>query len=162
MSFLSNPRARLLLGGGGLLVLVGLAYGVYRQFLAPLPATPTPASGAPAAAEAPTVVTAEGKILPAREATLAFRLSGRVAVIPVKEGQTIKTGQVLVQLEDADLKAAVAQAEAAVALAQANLNQILAGPRPEEIAAAEAQYKAAIRIDPGLNKARERLERLGR
>ena len=27
---------------------------------------------------------------------------------------------------------------------------------------AEAQYKAAIRIDPGLNKARERLELLGR
>jgi multidrug efflux pump subunit AcrA (membrane-fusion protein) len=143
MSFLSNPRLRILLGVAGALALAGLAYGVYRQYLAPVAATPTPASGTPAGAEAPSVVTAEGKIIPARDATLAFRLSGRVAAIPVKEGQAVKAGDVLVQLEDADLQAVVAEAEAAVALAQANLDQLLAGPRPEEIAAAEARYRAA-------------------
>jgi len=55
----------------------------------------------------------------------------------------VKEGSVLIRLEDADLQAAVLQAKAAVALAQANLDQVKAGPRAEEIAALEAQIKAA-------------------
>jgi multidrug resistance efflux pump len=95
-------------------------------------------------------VSAEGKIVPARDATLAFRMAGRVEKISVKEGEAVKEGDVLIQLESADVRAgvaqaqaAVAQAEAVVALAQAQLDQITAGPRLEEIAAAEAQVKAA-------------------
>jgi multidrug resistance efflux pump len=63
---------------------------------------------------------------------------------------------VLLRLESADLEAAVAQAEAAVAqaeaavtqakaseaIAQAQYDQLVAGPRPEEVAALEAQIQA--------------------
>jgi multidrug resistance efflux pump len=80
-----------------------------------------------------------------------------VAEVLVDEGQKVTAGQVLIRLEDADLRSAVSQAEAAVlqaeaavgqarasvAVAQAQLDQVLAGARPEEIAAAEAQLKAA-------------------
>ncbi|MBI4772119.1 MAG: HlyD family efflux transporter periplasmic adaptor subunit, partial [Chloroflexi bacterium] len=113
-------------------------------------ATATPAAPGPAAAGAPTVVSAEGKIQPAREAKLAFRASGRVAEVLVSEGQPVRAGEVLDRLVSAGAEAAVAQAQAAVAqaqagvrLAQAQHDQALAGTRPEQIAVLEAQIKAS-------------------
>ncbi|MBM2851234.1 MAG: Biotin lipoyl 2 protein [Anaerolineales bacterium] len=145
-------RTRILIGLIIVAVLAGLGYVGYQKYLAPAQGAPTPTSNASLSTtpEAPSVVSAEGKIVPARDATLAFRMAGRVEKISVKEGEAVKEGNVLIQLESADVRAgvaqaqaAVAQAEAAVALAQAQLDQITAGPRPEEIAAAEAQAKAA-------------------
>jgi len=145
-------RTRILIGLVIVAVLAGLGYVGYQKYLAPAQGAPTPTSNASLSTtpEAPSVVSAEGKIVPARDATLAFRMAGRVEKISVKEGEAVKEGDVLIQLESADVRAgvaqaqaAVAQAEAAVALAQAQLDQITAGPRPEEIAAAEAQAKAA-------------------
>jgi len=145
-------RTRILIGLVIVAVLAGLGYVGYQKYLAPAQGAPTPTSNASLSTtpEAPSVVSAEGKIVPARDATLAFRMAGRVEKISVKEGEAVKEGNVLIQLESADVRAgvaqaqaAVAQAEAAVALAQAQLDQITAGPRPEEIAAAEAQAKAA-------------------
>jgi len=145
-------RTRILIGLIIVAVLAGLGYVGYQKYLAPAQGAPTPTSNASLSTtpEAPSVVSAEGKIVPARDATLAFRMAGRVEKISVKEGEAVKEGDVLIQLESADVRAgvaqaqaAVAQAEAAVALAQAQLDQITAGPRPEEIAAAEAQAKAA-------------------
>src|SRR5439155_12739214 len=91
----------------------------------------------------PTLVSAEGKIVPLQDATLAFRMAGRIKRIAVKEGDTVRKNAVLIQLEADDLQAAVSQAEAAVALAQAQLDQVVAGARPEESAMAEGEYKAA-------------------
>ena len=145
-------RTRILIGLIIVAVLAGLGYVGYQKYLAPTQGALTPTSNASLSTtpEAPSVVSAEGKIVPARDATLAFRMAGRVEKISVKEGEAVKEGAVLIQLESADVRAgvaqaqaAVAQAEAAVALAQAQLDQITAGPRPEEIAAAEAQAKAA-------------------
>ena len=145
-------RTRILIGLVLVAVLAGLGYVGYQKYLAPAQGAPTPTSHASLSTtpEAPSVVSAEGKIVPARDATLAFRMAGRVEKISVKEGEAVKEGNVLIQLESADVRAgvaqaqaAVAQAEAAVALAQAQLDQITAGPRLEEIAAAEAQAKAA-------------------
>ena len=145
-------RTRILIGLVIVAVLAGLGYVGYQKYLAPAQGAPTPTRHASLSTtpEAPSVVSAEGKIVPARDATLAFRMAGRVEKISVKEGEAVKEGDVLIQLESADVRAgvaqaqaAVAQAEAAVALAQAQLDQITAGPRPEEIAAAEAQARAA-------------------
>lgn len=145
-------RTRILIGLVIVAVLAGLGYVGYQKYLAPAQGAPTPTRNASLSTtpEAPSVVSAEGKIVPARDATLAFRMAGRVEKISVKEGEAVKEGAVLIQLESADVRAgvaqaqaAVAQAEAVVALAQAQLDQITAGPRLEEIAAAEAQAKAA-------------------
>jgi HlyD family secretion protein len=137
-------RSRLIIGIVVVIALVALGSWGYQNYLAPVSAAPTATRAeAEQTPEAPSVVSAEGKIIPLRDATLAFRVSGRVAAIPVKEGEVVKAGAVLIQLEDADLKAAVAQARAAVDIAQAQLDLLKAGPRPEEIAAAEAQVKAA-------------------
>jgi multidrug efflux pump subunit AcrA (membrane-fusion protein) len=150
-------RTRLLIGIVVVLALAAVGYWGYQNYLAPQStATPTANANNAPQPEAPSVVTAEGKITPAREATLAFRLSGRIAEILVNEGDPVEAGAPLIRLESAELLAAVAQAEAAVAqaeaaviqaeaavaLAQAQYAQLVAGPRPEEVAALEAQIQA--------------------
>src|SRR5438552_391787 len=129
-------RSRLIIGGIAVLILAVLGYAGYRSYLAPGSATPgyTPSPSGP---ESPTLVSAEGKIIPLQNATLAFRMAGRIQKVGVKEGDTVQVGDPLIQLEANDLQAAVDQAQAAVALAQAQLDQVKAGARPEEIAAAE-------------------------
>jgi multidrug resistance efflux pump len=60
----------------------------------------------------------------------------------VEEGQMVKTGAVLVRFECDELRAQKAQAEAALAQAQADLDRMERGNRPEEIEQAEATAKA--------------------
>lgn len=79
---------------------------------------------------------AQGYIFPAHRTDLAFRVSGRVTQVLVKEGDQVKAAQPLIKLQDAELKAALAQA-------QADLASLQAGARPEEIAAAQANVKQA-------------------
>ncbi len=89
------------------------------------------------------VVSAEGKVVPKSASDLAFRTGGRVSEVLVAEGDKVKQGQPLIRLQDDELKIAVAQAQASLDLAGANLAQIEQGARPEEIAAAEAAQRAA-------------------
>lgn len=104
--------------------------------------TPTPQAEAQPveAADAPTV--AEGKLLPLQWASLSFNTSGQVAEILVKEGDTVKAGDVIARLRNETLQAAVAEAEAALATAKANQANYLA-QLPWQIAATEAQIKSA-------------------
>ena len=97
----------------------------------------------PAAKSKEDVVSAEGKVVPKSASDLAFRTGGRVIEVLVSEGDVVKQGQPLVRLQDDELKIAVAQAQAALDLAKANLAQIEQGARPEEIAAAEGALRAA-------------------
>jgi multidrug resistance efflux pump len=89
------------------------------------------------------------------EVHIAPELSGRVADVMVKEGDTVQAGDVLFRLDDEVLQAqrrgaeaAVQAARAGLRAAQANLDRLRAGPRPEEIAQAEAAVQAAqARLD---------------
>jgi HlyD family secretion protein len=103
------------------------------------------------------------------EATLAFDMPGTVAQVLVKEGQWVEIGDPLLRLDSAALERALRSAEqslaiqeanlaelrrgatmedidaaaAAVASAQAQLDQLLAEPREQEVAAAEASLRTA-------------------
>lgn len=77
-----------------------------------------------------------------REIQIGSKVGGRVTDVPVEEGQLIKTGAVLVRFECDELKAQRDQAEAAVEQAQADLDKMQRGNRPEEIAQAEATARA--------------------
>jgi HlyD family secretion protein len=57
---------------------------------------------------------------------------GRVAWIGVEKGDTVQQGQVLVRLEDNDFRAQSNQARANLAAAQARLDQLRTGSRPQE------------------------------
>ena len=111
--------------------------------------TSTPAPVATAVPPEPSVrsasgtVVASGEVVPAQEADVSFTVSGRVQAVAVVEGDEVQAGQVLATLETDLLEANVAQAEATLEAAQAQLALVKAGPRPAEITAAEAQVEAA-------------------
>ncbi|MGD8969351.1 MAG: biotin/lipoyl-binding protein, partial [Anaerolineae bacterium] len=88
-------------------------------------------------------VVASGVIVPAHEAQPGFTVPGQVAAVAVAEGDLVEPGETLVTLGTDELAADVARAEAARAVAQAELARLRAGPRPGEIAAVEAQLEAA-------------------
>jgi HlyD family secretion protein len=100
------------------------------------------------------LVRVTGTVEPDQKAALASKISGRVDAVLVREGDRVQAGQVLVRLDDSDVRAQVAQAQAAVqaaeaarGLAQSRLELALAGARPQERRQAEqnvAQAKAAL------------------
>jgi membrane fusion protein (multidrug efflux system) len=59
-------------------------------------------------------------------ATIAPRISGQVATVPVDDNEVVKTGQVLATLDPRDNETAIASAEAAVARDRSRLDEISA------------------------------------
>ena len=121
------------------IVLAGGAW-VYTTYLAP---QPEPELSEEPEEQVTQVVAATGIVLPSRWATLSFRIGGVVEDVLVDEGDQVREGQLLVQLDNTELEHAVAQAQAALATAQATLSQVEAPPRPAELAIAQASLAAA-------------------
>ena len=65
-----------------------------------------------------------------------------IATVEVREGQQVKAGAVLMQLDPARGDAQFAAAQADTARAQAQLEELKIGPRQEQIAQAQAQLAA--------------------
>ena len=139
----------------GVVAVSAIGFFGYQRFLAPTStATPTPVPAVKAAAE---VVSAQGFVAPQRRSDLAFRSGGRVSEVLVAEGDHVKQGQALIHLQDDQLQAAFAQAQAALDLAKANLDQVQQGARTEDIAAAEAAVRSAEAQVSAANAERDRL-----
>jgi HlyD family secretion protein len=88
-------------------------------------------------------VTASGRIEPEARVDLTFETPGRVAEVFVEEGDRVDPGDALARLDTDQLELQVAQAQAALASAEAQLAQLLAGPRAREVEQAEANLRAA-------------------
>ncbi len=88
-------------------------------------------------------VSASGSVISQNQPTVTFRSSGKVAEVDVTPGAAVKKGQVLAKLDPVDLEVALDQAKANLASAQAKLDTIKDGARPEDIAAAEAAVAGA-------------------
>ena len=69
-------------------------------------------------------VVASGRILTPQRISIAAETTGRVMAIAVIEGQTVTRGQLLIQLNDADERANVANANAALLQVNAKLRQL--------------------------------------
>lgn len=89
-------------------------------------------------------------VLPAQQAELSFRVSGRIVELPIRAAAQVKKGDVIAQLDTRDFKAEVARLENQLTQANAQLSAMTTGARSEDIAsleasvtAAEAQVKAA-------------------
>jgi HlyD family secretion protein len=89
------------------------------------------------------VVNTTGTILPEKQTALSFKSPGRVAKVLVEEGQTVRAGDVLAQLDTTDLEYAVAQAELSLASAQAQLLRVQRDPAQYDLTAAEASVQSA-------------------
>jgi HlyD family secretion protein len=69
-------------------------------------------------------VVASGRIEAPHRVDVGSQITGVVARVPVSEGQFVKANAVLIELESAELDAAVQQADHGVSLAQARLRQV--------------------------------------
>jgi multidrug resistance efflux pump len=79
----------------------------------------------------------------ARTIAVGSRAGGRIKAVLVREGDRLKAGQPLLELEPADLPAQKLQAQGALDQAQATLDKLVKGARPEEIEAARARSETA-------------------
>jgi HlyD family secretion protein len=104
---------------------------------------PTGDAATPPEGVSSSVVRATGEVIPETYTFLSFSIPGRVAELLVEEGSVVEEGDVLARLDTTDLDARVAEAETALAVAEARLAESKAGAREEEIQEARDQVAAA-------------------
>jgi|SRR5690606_38686796 len=83
-----------------------------------------------------------------REVTLGFRVGGRLVEMLYEEGDRVEAGALLARLDDEPYREALRAAKARVGIAEARLELVRAGNRPQEIERAEAnvaEARAALR-----------------
>jgi len=101
-------------------------------------------------AEVVQTVVASGRVLPPSRLEIASVVLGAVRAVHVDVGDRVTAGQVLVELDDADARAQLERARAAVGSAQARrtslsrLTSRVAGTDAERAAAAVAQARATV------------------
>ena len=111
-------------------------------------AVAAPTNQLPAAqptAAAPGTIQVQGTFTAPDQATLMFKGSGRIAELRVQEGATVKQGDPLAVLDTTELQLSVQQAQAALAGAQAHLDQTKAPALGADTAAAQAAVDAALK-----------------
>lgn len=89
-------------------------------------------------------VVASGRVEAPHRVAIGAQITGIVIRIPVAEGQFVKAGEMLVELESSEQRAIVRQAEAALLLAEVRLRQLLEVQTP---VAAQALRQAQSSLD---------------
>ncbi len=95
-----------------------------------------------------------------RQISLSPRIAGRINKIDVKEGDQVKKGQVLAQIDSPELFAKQEQAKAAQAAAIATAEKADKGLRDEEIDAAYNLWQKALSVQELADKSLKRVEML--
>lgn len=79
----------------------------------------------------------------ATEVDLSFRIGGQIKRLPIEEGDRLKAGTIVAELDTDTLLAQQGSAQAEMGAAQAVLDELQEGTRKEQIEAARAALKAA-------------------
>lgn len=143
-----KPRGRLI-GIGALALITAAAAAFWRLSPSPAvnpvpvaaPVIAPPASAPPALA--PGGLLAAGRIEAGERRALSAAVPGVVSKVHVSPGARVKAGDILVELEHAAEEADLALAEAAIAAAEARLQEVAEGARPEERESARMEAAAA-------------------
>jgi HlyD family secretion protein len=125
------------------LILVILAGLVFWQIQArSVPAAPTTATVSQG--NLVIAVSGSGAVAAARTVDLPFQQDGTITLVDVKVGDQVKAGQVLAQIDDADLQLQLQQAQANLKSAQAKLVQAKGGSAtPQDLDVARASLESA-------------------
>jgi len=148
---------------GGLAVVVGSA---------PTPKVDTPTTTNPTvekpkvasteAAPGEMVLTVKGTVLAAHQIQVSpIEVSGRIEELYIEEGKFFKKGQPLARLDQTPFKADLLEAQSALGMAKARLEE-LKNSWPLEIEQAKAQLEEAIALREQYKRDFERYEKLGR
>jgi HlyD family secretion protein len=152
----TNRRPKLLLlVVAVLLALVALGYVFLFSAAKPISVASVKVETSGASA-GDSVLTASGYVVAHHKIAVGAKVMGRVAWIGVEKGDVVREGQVLVRLEDSEFRAQVNQAAANLSAAQARLDQLRSGSRPQE----KLKDKAAVlQAEANLKKAEADYER---
>jgi HlyD family secretion protein len=131
--------------GVSLFVLLGAARFIYGKLTA---ATDVEIVRVHAAAplgsgEGNVILNATGYIVAAHKIELAAKVVGKVQWIGVDKGNKVKSGQVLVRLEDDEYRARLVESKGNLETLKARLAEAEHGSRPEEVAKATADVEQA-------------------
>ena len=69
-----------------------------------------------------TILNASGYVVAQRKAAVSSKATGRLEHLYVEEGKAVKQGDIIAQLENSDLQAALEEAQASLKVSQADLN----------------------------------------
>lgn len=147
----SNTRSPklLLLAIAALIAIAALGYVFLFSGTKTISAAPVRVESA-GTSQGASVLSATGYVVAHHKIAVGAKVMGRVAWIGVEKGDNVQEGQVLVRLEDSEFRAQVNQARANLAAAQARLDQLRSGSRPQEklrdkatVLHAEARLKKA-------------------
>jgi len=99
----------------------------------------------PAAQSAPgaIVLEAKGYIIPARQILVSPKVAGMVVTLPIVEGQRVRKGDILAQLESTDYQADVDRAAAMLEQARQQWIELDKGFRKQEVEQAQAELAEA-------------------
>ena len=87
-------------------------------------------------------ITANGTI-ELTQSNVASQVGGRVATLPVRDGQAVKAGDTIVTLVSTNLLSVIREREAQVARSRSQLADLERGARSAELARAESEFSAA-------------------
>src|SRR5215813_2157068 len=80
--------------------------------------------------------------LEARNINVGSKVGGRVSRVLIHEGDRVEPNQLLVEFDSSELEGQLLQAQGRVEAARAELDKMLRGSRPEEIAEAQAAVRS--------------------
>src|SRR6184192_2043996 len=117
-AWLTGTRAWLAGLGLVAVLLVGL---IARDTVLAKPAAATIRTASADRGTVTSVVSGTGSLVPAGRMNVNFKVAGTLSEVDVRVGDTVKTGQLLAELDSTTQQAALSQAQASLASAQANL-----------------------------------------
>jgi RND family efflux transporter MFP subunit len=85
-----------------------------------------------------------GTVEASTETDVAAKVEQRIIALPFREGDAVKAGAVVARLDASEAQQQLEIAAKEFSIAQAQLRDLLAGARPEEIAQAKAGYDQAL------------------
>ena len=106
-----------------LVLLAGLGFGAWywSTALQAAPVKVAPVTAKPGGPSAPgAILNASGYVTARRRATVSSKVTGKVLEVLLEEGQTVREGQILARLDDSQMRAALAYAEAQLAASRTN------------------------------------------
>ena len=105
-------------------------------------------------------VSTDDAYVDANDVSISSKMLGRIIYLGTDEGDTVQAGQVLVRLDDNDLKAQEASAKAGLALAQQSLplDQVNINRAQDDFNRDEVQYKGGIVTREQYDHAQKALE----
>lgn len=103
--------------------------------------------GKAVSSDIPVSISAPATVFAREQANVSGRVTAPIRRLLVRKGDTVRSGQVLAELENRDVAAQLAEAQGAVANAQASLEKTVSGTIPSDVEKARGQVettKAAL------------------